>query len=65
MNNGGPDQLVLDWLNNQLSEIDQWRSELLGGNNQASLSALDRLEQHKNWLESALSNLNPRDQFTS
>lgn len=55
------DHQVIDWLTHQLAELDQWRSELMSGSDQASLSAIDRIDQHRNWLEGALSSLDQKD----
>ncbi len=48
---------TLWWLQEQLEELDRWRSELLKNSENHQPSSVDRLDAHREWLKAQLEEL--------
>ncbi|MEO0883499.1 MAG: hypothetical protein AAFY34_12350 [Pseudomonadota bacterium] len=48
---------TLDWLNEQIVELDRWRADMTDGVKDESLHMIDRLDAHRNWLIGAIADL--------
>ncbi|MEM0984926.1 MAG: hypothetical protein AAGJ32_01645 [Pseudomonadota bacterium] len=48
---------TLQWLRDQLDELDRWRSDMLSEATDEGSSSLERIDAHRRWLEAELSKL--------